>query len=209
MNYYIDFDSTLYDTSKLTNEMLTAIAWLIHTKNPSIDASEIFDEGKNLFNSQNFYNIFELCSFFADKYNLDEKELAKSVNHIVDDGSKFVFDDSIEFLKRLKTEGHSANLLTFAVKQNTDYQLQKIKGSGLGKYFDSIIITSTPKWLLSIDYKNGIFVDDNPQNIENLYVNNPINVIRVKRKDNKYSSIKIAKGIAIAECYSLLEIELK
>ena len=80
------------------------------------------------------------------------------------------------------------------------FQVLKIKGSGLIKYFDALYITSKPKYELDINYENGIFIDDRAKDLLGLYSKNAKKVIRLRRKGNKYSIEDI--GNAEIEEYS-------
>ena len=98
MNYYLDFDNTLYETSRLSNDMLKGLAYEI-SKKTSVSENDIFDELKSMFNRENIYNIYKLAKFFAKKYNIEESILIDKVEDIILDGKKYVYDDVISFLK--------------------------------------------------------------------------------------------------------------
>lgn len=185
MNYYIDFDNTLYNTSLLTNKMLNSIAEYIKEKN-NLNFEELYQECKSMFNRNNIYNIYELAKYLSTKYNLQTSLLINNLNKIILDGSDFVFEDTIPFLKKLKENGHKIYLLTYC-EDSLEYQSMKIAGSKLSDFFDALYITSIPKYNLDIDYTNGIFIDDNPDDLLGLYSKNPKQVIRLKRTKNKYS----------------------
>ena len=185
MNYYIDFDNTLYNTKNLTTSMLNILANNISNKK-NISFDEIYNECKAMFNKDNIYNIYKLVDFFAEKYCVNGTEIIESINQEILNGSKNVFRDVIPFLKRLKEKGNNIYMLTFC-GSGMDYQLLKIKGSGISEFFDSLYITKKPKYELDIDYKNGIFIDDNPSDLSGLCSKNPICLIRIRRKENKYS----------------------
>lgn len=198
-NWYIDFDSTLYDTTRLTADMLETIA--IHIDETRKE--EILQELKSLFNRDNIYNIFELCDFFENKYSLPSKTLSNPVKMLLADGAKYLYEDSEEFLKTLQSKGHKIFMLTSAsYKPNMEYQQAKILGSGLTNYFEALIITAIHKDELHLDYENGIFVDDNPSDLKRLYEANAKKVIRIKRKNNKYSDKPL--NISDVEEYNLL-----
>ena len=60
-----------------------------------------------------------------------------------------------------------------------------------------------------MDYKKGIFVDDNPRDIKGLYEKSPIKVIRIKKKSNKYSKVDIdIKDIEEYESFDDIKIPL-
>ncbi len=186
MNYYLDFDNTLYETSRLSNDMLKGLAYEI-SKKTSISENDIFDELKSMFNRENIYNIYKLAKFFAKKYNIEESILIDKVEDIILDGKKYVYDDVISFLKELKEKNHIINVLTYVAKEDLSYQLTKIKGSGLSEYFDNIIISSSLKFNLDLKYEEGIFFDDSPKDLLGLASRNPKILVRVRREKNKYS----------------------
>ncbi len=189
MNYYIDFDNTLYETAKLTSLMIAAIGEKIGEligKN----AEPIIQDAKDNFNST-LDNIFTHAEKMGRKYNVDEKVVVDAVKNVVDNGKEIVFEDAIRFLERLKEKGHKIFILTYIPKTNQEYQLKKIMGSGITSYFDGIIVTAEYKFLLDIDYTNGIFIDDDPRDLNGLFEKNPIKVIRIRKPNNKRSKIDI------------------
>ncbi len=190
MNYYIDFDNTLYNTNLLTKDMCNYIATEIH-KSSHINLNTCIEEVTNNFNREHIYNIYELCDFFAQKYNLNSSKLKSNIDKIILNSSKNVYSDSIDFLKSLRKNGHTVNLLSYVTHENLSYQLLKLNGSKLSKYLDDIIISSKYKFNLDLNYEDGIFVDDNPRDLEGLYNKNAKKVIRIKRENNKYSTKEI------------------
>lgn len=185
MNYYIDFDHTLYNPKSLTDDMLSKIANQI-SKEKNLNFEKIFEECKLLFNRKNIYNIYELCEYFSQKYLVNSAVLKEKVNMAIQNGEKNVFEDSIPFLKNLKENNHKIYLLSY-YEYGLEYQTAKILGSKLTNYFDGLFITGTLKYNLDIDYTNGIFIDDKPDDLLGLYSKNPIEVIRIRRKKEKYS----------------------
>lgn len=203
MNYYIDFDSTLYETTRLSNDMLMALAnELCKVANKSEE--DMFAELKAMFNRENIYNIYKLAKYFANEYNLEEKFLVNVVEGVIADGEKYVYPDSIAFLKMVKEKGHTVNILTYVAQEDLTYQMSKLKGSGLSEYFDNVIITSRLKFNLDLKYEEGIFFDDNPKDLTGIASRNPKALIRVRRKNNKYSSKELELNNLI-ECETLEE----
>ena len=185
MNYYIDFDNTLYNTPLLTNRMLNSIVNSIK-ENISLNSEDLYQECKRMFNPEHIYNIYKLAKYFSDKYNLDFSSIINNLNNIILNGNDLVFNDTIPFLNKIKEKKHKLNLLTYC-KDSLEYQSLKVAGSKLSNLFDAIYITSIPKYNLDISYTNGIFIDDNPDDLLGLYSKKPKQVIRLRRKENKYS----------------------
>lgn len=208
MNIYIDFDNTLFKTPLITKSMLTLISNEIIKKHSELNFDDAYAELKGMFNRENIYNIYDLALFFSKKYELDSDNLLNSLNNVISNTKDFLYDDSISFLKNLKEAGHKLYILSYC-PDSLKYQAAKISGSGIADYFDALFITSVPKYELDINYKDGIFIDDNPSDLLGLYSKNPLKVIRIRRDDNKYSvkdidnsniiEFKTFKGIDINE----------
>lgn len=189
MNYYLDFDNTLYETAKLTALMLEAIANTI-SESTGEDACTLKKEAVENFNST-IDNIFSFAENMSKKHGVDSQKVLDKVNEVIDNGNIIVFEDAVRFLKRLKENGHKAFILTYVAKGNEEYQMKKLLGSGLMQYFDGIIITSEYKFLLDLKYENGIFIDDDPRDLNGLFEKNAIQVIRIRKPNNKRSKIDI------------------
>lgn len=189
MNYYIDFDNTLYETAKLTSLMIAAIGNKIGEL-AGLEKEPIIQDAKDNFNST-LDNIFTHAEKMGKKYNVDSASVVNAVNDVLSNGKEIVFEDAIKFLERLKEKEHKIYVLTYVQPINMEYQLKKLMGSGIANYFDGIIITSKYKFLLDIDYTNGIFIDDDPRDLNGLFEKNPIKVIRIRKENNKRSKIDI------------------
>ena len=180
MNYYFDFDNTLYETAKLTEVMLNAIVNSIYNKT-----------GKNLEDLKKYAkDIFNFAEEMAEKFKSDKNKVLEDLNNAIYSGESIVFEDARRFVEKLYKNNNKLYILTYIPdKKNHDYQMKKIIGSGIAKYFNSIIITSEYKFNLSLDYKNGIFFDDDPRDLNGLFEKNPIKVIRIRKENNKRSKI--------------------
>ena len=202
MNYYIDFDNTLYNTPLLKDAMLDAISSEIASEK-KLDNTEILKQCSLMFNRENIYDIYELAKYFSNKYNANSDVFIDKLNNVILDGKKFLFDDTINFLNKLKQKSHKLYMLTYC-KESLQFQSLKISGSKIANMFDSLFITSKPKYELDIDYTNGIFIDDNPKDLIGLYNKNPKDLIRIRRPENKYS-VKEIENIKIKEFKNLSE----
>ena len=187
MDIYLDFDHTLYNPITLTDEMLSAIrAKIVNCTEEKIDECGLMNELKGMFNREHIYNIFELARYFAKKYSVEEELLVDSVNKVLSNCSKNVFEDVVPFLKSLKEKGYRIFMLTY-YEYGLEYQMAKVTGSKLCDLFDVIITTGDKKFNLTIDYEKSIFVDDNPKDLAGLATRNPYRLIRIRRKEGRYS----------------------
>ena len=205
MDIYLDFDHTLYNPITLTEEMLSAISEkIVDCTNQKIDNDKLMIELKGMFNREHIYNIYELAKYFGEKYEVNSEILIVEVNKVINNCSKNVFNDVIPFLKTLKEKGHRVFMLSY-YEYGLEYQMAKITGSKLCDLFDAIIVTGEKKYNLSIDYKNSVFIDDNPIDLEGLSLRNPYRLIRIRRKEGRYSE-KPVNVKNIEECELLTDI---
>ena len=188
MNYYFDFDNTLYETAKLTEVMLNAIVNSIYNKTGK-NLEDLKKYAKENFNSTTG-NIFNFAEEMVEKFKSDKNKVLEDLNNAIYSGESIVFEDARRFVEKLYKNNNKLYILTYIPdKKNHDYQMKKIIGSGIAKYFNSIIITSEYKFNLDLDYKNGIFFDDDPRDLNGLFEKNPIKVIRIRKENNKRSKI--------------------
>ena len=201
MVYYIDFDCTLYDTEKLIDEMINRLATALSKNN---NYNEVLSFLSYEFKVNRIPDVFGFCQSLANKYNANVQDLIDLIVSILNDGKRFVYEDAISFLKSKQND--KIKLLTYTKEESTKYQKLKIKGSGLEDFFDEIIITSKSKGELDIDYSSGIFIDDSPKSIVEIYAKNPLKIIRINRENSSYSKLKLPENIIVPEFKTLLDI---
>ncbi len=70
--------------------------------------------------------------------------------------------------------------------------------------YTKIVVTLKHKGNLNLDYKNCIFIDDNPKEIQSIIKREPKLVIRVQRDGSKYSNKILENEVLTVK--SLMEI---
>ena len=190
MNIFIDFDHTLYNTPLLTKDMLDALAIYI-SKVSNENFEPVLETLKNKFKrgNNNIYDIYELIKYFSKIYNYDYKEATNIVNNVINNGTKYLFEDSILFLKGLKNKNHKVYILSYN-ENEVYFQAVKIAGSGLLKYVDGVFPTTTLKGEIPLDFSKCIFIDDKPKDLISIYNNHPFKIFRIRRKNDTYSEIE-------------------
>ena len=207
--YYIDFDNTLYETGRLTKDILMEFTNVI-SKKKKLDADKILEDLTKSFNST--VDNFETFAFMlSSKYQIDYSIFQSHIQKIIIvQGKNYVFPDAFQFLKKLKENHQSVCILTYvAQSKNLHQQSLKLAGSGLLPYITEIYNTTRYKFELEIDYKNGIFIDDSPRDLEGLYKSGARKLIRIKKPNNqKRTSKKLNLPIEIPTFESFDDIEL-
>lgn len=188
---YIDFDGTLFDTDNFYQEFLhICLKYGITKDKIDLIKAELFKD--------TLFNIDKMVDYLVLNYNVSSN-IKKEVEDLY--SNKFVYDDVVSSLDKLKDK-YDLILLTFG---EHDYQTKKINGSLLKKYFKDIIMTGGNKSLLkNVDYKNSIFIDNNPKEIKRFMDVGSKKVIRIRRDSDKYSKIDLE--VRVNEYKSFKEI---
>ena len=208
--YYIDFDNTLYETGRLTKEVLTTFAKIIATSK-RINVEIVLDELKKSFNST-VDNFESFANGLAVKYGINSSTLQLHLRKIlVEKGCDFTFPDGLRFLKRLNEAGENICILTYvAQKKNLKQQSLKLAGSGILPYINEVHATNRYKYELFLDYKHGTFIDDDPRDLEGLYKAGAKKLIRIKKPNNTKRTSKalnIPKEIPTYESFDDIPVE--
>jgi phosphoglycolate phosphatase-like HAD superfamily hydrolase len=177
MKIYIDFDGTLFSSPTQYKRLINVF------KKYNIEENYIKKVMK-----EEFYQKQKSFDILAQKIIKDKNlntNILKEVNNIYK--PDLVYSDVIPFLEKYQNK-YELILLTLG---NIEHQEKKINASNLSKYFKDIIITNKDKSKLNIDYTNGIFIDNNPQELEKFYNSKARYLIRIKRETDKYSKIPL------------------
>ena len=193
MKIYIDFDGTLFNTDKYTNDFMKVLY------DYGIDKKLFDDVNNKILNNNKLFNLNVIIDYFIDKYNIDNS-LKNKIDFLLNDS--YVYSDVIDCLNVLIDNGYELHLLTYG---DDDYQRLKIEASNISKYFKEIIITEKDKSKLDIDYENSIFIDNNPIEIEKFYSSNAKKIIRIIRENDKFS--KFGSNISnVVQCSDFNQI---
>ena len=189
MKIYIDFDGTMFDTSKFYKDFLKIC-----------NSYGVSDE--DVYNIRNqstgLFNLDELANSIDQKYNLSKKYLDE-VNALYN--RKYLYDDVIDFLEK-NYQKYDLYILTYGEK---NYQQKKIDCCNIRDYFKDVIITSD-KGKENIDYQSGWFIDNNPKELETLSRVGASKIIRIKRKGDTYFSIPC--NIDLKEYFAFSNIDV-
>ena len=204
MNFFIDFDHTLYNTPLLTEDMLKALA-LYMSQTLAKDLDDIYKMLKNKFKrgTNNIYDIYKLIEYYAIQYNYNKSEATQIINTVIANGKQYLFSDSIPFLKALKAQNHKVYILSYN-ENEVYFQAVKIAGSGLLTFVDGIFPTTSIKGDIPLDFSKCIFIDDKPKDLISIYKNKPLKIFRIRRKNDTYSEIET--NLPIPEVKSLDEL---
>ena len=195
---YIDFDRTIYNTDKIYKDIINLI------NKYDITEKIIEQEKKAFFKEPILFNYIELLKYICKKYK-KPLNIVNEVIKIIKDGDNYIYNDVIPFFKLCKKNKFRINILTYG---DLNFQLIKLINLKINRYIDNIIIASNYKYDLKINYKNSIFIDDNPRDLIGLSNNGAYKIIRIKRIGAKYSSEKI-KSLNINTHKNLKSIKIE
>lgn len=195
MNMYIDFDRTLYDTDKLYRDMFKII-------NSYGITEKMFEDYKNeFFCKPILFNYIKLIKYICRKENIDYNIILELLN-LVQNGEKYLYSDSYDFIKKMKRDNYNVSLLTYG---DSNFQMLKVTPLKICDIIDTIIISSDYKFNLNLDYENSLFIDDNPRDLLGFANKGARKIIRIKRENTKYCNEKLTNS-SIASFKSLSDI---
>ena len=192
MTYYIDFDNTIFDTVSFYNDLKN----VMHSYGINDD---IIDKYQHI----SCYSPLELIDDLIRK-NVIDKSILIDIDKVFNNGEDYLYQDALLFLEKVKPN----NKLVLLTYGNKTYQERKINSSKIQDYFNEIIITDKSKSSLELDYKSGIFIDDNTDVLQELLIRKPSKLIRIKRLNNPHSNVMINNDF-IEEYKAFSEISLR
>lgn len=193
---YLDFDRTIYNSDLLYNDMNDIIIKY------GIDLERFEKAKKEVLKEPILFNYFMVIDYICHSDKISFK-IIEELESVINNGNKYIYHDVENFIKKAKSKGYIVNILTYG---DLNFQLKKLSNLNICGIIDNIFITSFYKFNIDVDYKNSIFIDDNPRDLIGLYNKQAGKVIRILRKCTKYSKIKI-KNKAIENYSSLDEID--
>lgn len=129
-----------------------------------------------------------------------------ALKNVIRHSNKFIYKDTLAFLKALKKKGFKIILVTHG---NPNFQRQKLEYSGLKKYFSKVILSPEIKavTLKRIESKFGraFFVSDHITELVQIKRNLP-KLIPIMKTGSHYSDIVSAKKMSIPTFKSLSQI---
>ena len=164
MNYYFNFDKTLFNNSELTERMIKIISETIAEKLGNTNLySSLYNECKSIYNSNP--DINELINQISNSYGIDKVKLKSDLELIIKNSKDLVYNHSIPTLEKLKKQGHRIFFLSNCV-DSLENQLLKFKASDLLQYASATIATNqdTPQVDLDTSKENVIFIEDENKN---------------------------------------------
>ena len=194
--HYIDFDNTLYETGKLTKDILSGLTTTIASQ-ANISEESVLEHIHSSFNST-VANFFTFAKNLSAKYHVDYRLLETVINTaILTNGKNYVFPDALKFIKDLKAAGETICILTYvSSKNNLSQQGLKLMGSGILTHVDEVYTTTRYKHELNLDFENSTFIDDDPRDLEGFYSCGARKIIRIKKPNNEK---RTSKKLAIPE----------
>ena len=169
MKIFIDFDDVLFNT-KLFYEGIKNVffengiseeVFKKYYKDPETEKK------RGIIQKYNPYKQIEKIG----KTGINTKKLKRDFSDFIKNTSQYIFEDGIEFLKKVKNE--DLYIISYGDKK---FQNEKIINSGISKYFKRILIAETTKAaairkILNKKTKEGealIFIDDRERFLRNI-----------------------------------------
>ena len=194
MKIFVDFDDVMFDTKRFYLDFQKVFIRNGISRSV-VERTNRESRQKNSLNTSSVYSPWrqlELMGLPSDKSRDIKKELTESLVDL----QKYVFKD----VGRLIVNFHKSSLVILSYG-DIKFQGQKIKGSGLTKYFGKIIISKKSKAVVIGKYhaKNGkesiYFLDDRIEHLEEMKKSDPaVTTMLVRRREGRYKDERSDAG---------------
>ncbi|HOW60822.1 MAG TPA: hypothetical protein P5548_03555 [Candidatus Moranbacteria bacterium] len=193
MKVFIDFDDVLFNTKKFIEDI--EVIFQKHGISKNIFYETYQSEDK--ISKTNYGNMFSYSPSLQfkkikKKIKIDTKQLEKDFNVLVKNTKKYIFKDVDKFLNKMGKK--DIFILSFGTN---NFQKEKIKNSGIEKYFNKIIVVAYAEKSRAIGKIIGksresfYFIDDRVsflEEVKNKYHFSKTFLIR--RKEGRYGDKK-------------------
>lgn len=132
MHLIIDFDYTLFDTNRMR-------AALVKTLAPWDVTLDVYMRMEKKCMEHALYDVNAHLRLLVPKQMDDAR---RAFDGVLRHGDRFLYNDSIKFLRRHKKAGHTLTILSFG---SHAWQQQKIDGADIASLADDVVITDKPK----------------------------------------------------------------
>lgn len=190
MKIFIDFDDVLFNTKVFKDDIMdifkrNGISEKIFSRYYKDGSEKKGDEKVRKYNPREQIKRIRMAGF-------ETKKIEKEIIKLLKNTQKYLFSDGIYFLKKFKKE--ELYVVSFGDKK---FQREKIKNSGIEKYFKKILIVDFSKAvgikniLRNKSIKQGealIFLDDRVKFLKDIKKSYPGMVtIHIKRREGRFS----------------------
>lgn len=179
---YFDIDRTLFDSVRIREQTRSEIALESGLLREKVE--EYINEYVSTLAHKNGYSYMEMLKHLSQKSGIDLEKLIRAHDR-PENFEKSLYDDTVSTLTKLKERNNSLGIYS---EGWDDYQLNKLKLSGIYKFFDEDkIIISRNKSTFKLVEKMGVavVVDDWPEVIDYLAQYPKITPIWLNLLDNK------------------------
>jgi len=165
MKIFIDFDDVIFNTGLFKKSLAKIFS---ESGVPKKDFKESY---QLIFkNKKTTYSPLKHIGFFTKNKKVDSLKILFHIENLLKNLESYLFNDAKIFLKHFAK--NNLYLLSYG---DLKFQRQKIKATGISKYFKRIIVTKNNKFKIikkmvgKNKFKKGervIFIDDKPSHIK-------------------------------------------
>jgi len=207
MKVILDWDHTLFDTNHFKNDLAGALAI---AGLPKRIFFETYQEAVRQKNGYYDYDYLKHLKIVGQRHHLSSKKIVRLKQKflkVMNDGSRYLFPETVKFLKILKKSGARLILCTLG---NKELQRQKIYSSGAQKYFSLILITSGSKHKIVRIFvepkEKTYFLSDNIDELKKVAERFPFVKLILKKRPDKKEAGEEARRLRLASFTNLLRI---
>lgn len=189
MMLIFDFDHTVFDMMTMHQAMEDAVVKL------GIER-QLYRQAYDEVTHWKIFTAEALAQRLHRLAGVEPKKVIDVLNEISSMAELFLYDDTVEVLKKLRAQGHEVYLLSWG---DQVWQMNKIENSGLKPHCNDVIsVTQLKAEHLKNFCKDGCtvaIIDDKPAELKAAREIQPqIHLVRMRRPGAKYSDLETPQG---------------
>ena len=206
MKVFIDFDDTLFNTRDFVIDY--SRLFIAAGLTPEAYAATYQEAHRRMGKSIEVYEAQMHTDAIAKQYpDIDIKTLKANILEFLKDTSVYVFPDVVPFLKQAREKNIQLYILSFGQSQ---FQSDKITGTGLTPYFQNIFIAQEKKYEPIIEVMKRCapdepiwFFDDRAEFVRDVNQRLPqVKTVQVTRSEGRYRDTRSPDADLIVSDFS-------
>lgn len=168
MKIFVDFDDVIFYTKKFKKDLIRVFLKNGVTRQEFENSYYTFQKKAQALGE--YYDPKKQIQVLRKRNQINQEELSKDLDDFLKDLGKYVFSDVFDFLSFFPKK--ELYLITYGHEK---FQMKKIKGTGISKYFRKVIISKNNKLNIILEtakdhkFSSGekvVLIDDRPEQLE-------------------------------------------
>ena len=193
MKIFLDFDDCLFDTKTFIENFRGVFAACGIPEEVQVSTAVVMKDGT----VGGWYDPERHIALLAETCVFDHAQLRTKIEAFLSDTERFLFPEVTDFLSLMTKCGHTLYILSYG---DDNFQVKKIRGTGIDHFFEKIVVTREDKALaMGSELGSGSddvwFIEDRTGYIASVKKMWPhMRMVLLRRKEGRYYESDVPDG---------------